>query len=191
MYYTVCYFTCIFYAIVRQISMLFIDNKDSVFWIAGPESRLFFWHFVSIFNPSCKPLVQIIGKYLAYYAKQRHPSVIAWRVCIPFLVYWDNNRLRPKFWKIPRITTIEILFQKWYNIDVFQHFPRNSVPSICLILFQVSKSLTYLFLCNGPIRSFAIVFCSLGHQFLLHFQVYFRSCLRETQSDYAIVWWLC
>ena len=30
-YYTVCYFTCIFYAVVRQISMLFIDNKDSVF----------------------------------------------------------------------------------------------------------------------------------------------------------------
>ena len=32
-YYTVCYFTCIFYAIVRQISMLFIDNKDSVFCV--------------------------------------------------------------------------------------------------------------------------------------------------------------
>ena len=30
MYYTVCYFTGIFYAVVRQISMLFIDNKDSV-----------------------------------------------------------------------------------------------------------------------------------------------------------------
>ena len=31
MYYTVCYFTGIFYAVVRQISMLFRDNKDSVF----------------------------------------------------------------------------------------------------------------------------------------------------------------
>ena len=30
MYYTVCYFTGLFYAVVRQISMLFIDNKDSV-----------------------------------------------------------------------------------------------------------------------------------------------------------------
>ena len=29
-YYTVRYFTCIFYAVVRQISMLFIDNKYSV-----------------------------------------------------------------------------------------------------------------------------------------------------------------
>ena len=28
-----CYFTCIFYAVVRQISVLFIDNKDSVFCI--------------------------------------------------------------------------------------------------------------------------------------------------------------
>ena len=27
MYYTVCYFTGIFYAVVRQISMLFIDNQ--------------------------------------------------------------------------------------------------------------------------------------------------------------------
>ena len=30
MYCTVCYFTGIFYAVVRQISMLMIDNKDSV-----------------------------------------------------------------------------------------------------------------------------------------------------------------
>ena len=30
-YYTVSYFTCMFYAVVGQISMLFIDNKDSVF----------------------------------------------------------------------------------------------------------------------------------------------------------------
>ena len=33
MYYTVCYLTGIFYAVVRQISMLFIDNKISVFCI--------------------------------------------------------------------------------------------------------------------------------------------------------------
>ena len=43
-YYTVCYVTCIFYAavrkisldvyaVVRQISMLFVDNNDSVFCI--------------------------------------------------------------------------------------------------------------------------------------------------------------
>ena len=31
MYYTVCYLTGTFYAVVRQISMLFIDNKISVF----------------------------------------------------------------------------------------------------------------------------------------------------------------
>ena len=31
--YTACYFTGIFYAVIRQISMLFIDNKDSVFCI--------------------------------------------------------------------------------------------------------------------------------------------------------------
>ena len=33
MYYTGCYFTGIFYAVVGQMSMLFIDNKDSVFGI--------------------------------------------------------------------------------------------------------------------------------------------------------------
>ena len=32
-YYTVCYLTGIFYAVVRQISALFIDNKISVFCI--------------------------------------------------------------------------------------------------------------------------------------------------------------
>ena len=31
MYYTVCYLTGIFHAVVRQISMLIIDSKDSVF----------------------------------------------------------------------------------------------------------------------------------------------------------------
>ena len=31
MYYTVCYFTGIVYPVVRQISMLFMGNKDSVF----------------------------------------------------------------------------------------------------------------------------------------------------------------
>ena len=30
MYYTLCYFTGIFHAVVWQISVLFIDNKDSV-----------------------------------------------------------------------------------------------------------------------------------------------------------------
>ena len=36
MYYTVCYCTAgIFYAVVRQISMLFIDNGDSVFCKSG------------------------------------------------------------------------------------------------------------------------------------------------------------
>ena len=30
---TVCYFICIFHAVIRQISMLFIDNKDSLFCI--------------------------------------------------------------------------------------------------------------------------------------------------------------
>ena len=33
LYYTVCYLSGILYAVVRQISMLFIDNKISVFCI--------------------------------------------------------------------------------------------------------------------------------------------------------------
>ena len=39
-YYIVCYFTRIFYAVVRQISLLFIDNKDSVFCIYPPEMEM-------------------------------------------------------------------------------------------------------------------------------------------------------
>ena len=34
-----CYFTGIFYAVVRQISTLFIDNKDSVFCIVSVSGR--------------------------------------------------------------------------------------------------------------------------------------------------------
>ena len=35
-----CYFTGIFYAVIRQISMLFIDNKDSVFSSTGDRLLL-------------------------------------------------------------------------------------------------------------------------------------------------------
>ena len=49
MYYAVCYLTGIFYTVVRQISMLFIDNKISVSvsvaaheWKTGPA----FWNLV-------------------------------------------------------------------------------------------------------------------------------------------------
>ena len=42
MFYTVCYFTGIFYALVRQISMLFLDIKDFVFY-------LFCWHMIDLF----------------------------------------------------------------------------------------------------------------------------------------------
>ena len=38
-YYTACYFTCIFYAVARQISVLFIDSKDSVFCILCLQAR--------------------------------------------------------------------------------------------------------------------------------------------------------
>ena len=34
-----CYFTCIFYAVVRQNSMLFMDNKDSVFCKSKKNER--------------------------------------------------------------------------------------------------------------------------------------------------------
>ena len=35
-----CYFTSIFYAVVRQISVLFIDNKDSVCCISNSMNSL-------------------------------------------------------------------------------------------------------------------------------------------------------
>ena len=38
-FYTVCYFTGIFYAVERQISMLFIDNKDSVYIVTHTNMR--------------------------------------------------------------------------------------------------------------------------------------------------------
>ena len=46
MYYTVCYFSGIFYAVVRQISILFIHNKDSVFCILLLLLLLFFLHLL-------------------------------------------------------------------------------------------------------------------------------------------------
>ena len=38
-----CYFTGNFYAVVRQISMLFIDNKDPVFCILTASLSCFLW----------------------------------------------------------------------------------------------------------------------------------------------------
>ena len=40
MYYTVCYFIGIFYAVIRQISILFIDNKISVFCLSNEVNML-------------------------------------------------------------------------------------------------------------------------------------------------------
>ena len=50
MYYTVCYFTGIFYAVVRQIYTLFIDNKDSVFCIVTSSvlENLFYFGSLAI-----------------------------------------------------------------------------------------------------------------------------------------------
>ena len=47
MYLIVCYFTGLFYAVIRQISMLFIDNSDSVFCISTRSciGRKTFWVF--------------------------------------------------------------------------------------------------------------------------------------------------
>ena len=46
-YYTVCYFTSIFYAVVRQISMLFIDSKYSV------SQYTYSWNLIS-FRSKCR-----------------------------------------------------------------------------------------------------------------------------------------
>ena len=43
MYLIVCYFTGLFYAVIRQISMLFIDNKDSGFCTSQLSAVLLTW----------------------------------------------------------------------------------------------------------------------------------------------------
>ena len=64
MYYTVCYLPGIFYAVVRQISMLFIDNRISVFCI--PEvhhrgsSRMYLrWSFCTLYLHACQVRVTV------------------------------------------------------------------------------------------------------------------------------------
>ena len=49
-YFTVCYFAGIFYAVVSQISMLFIDNKDSVFCILYSVYMYYFREVVTFDN---------------------------------------------------------------------------------------------------------------------------------------------
>ena len=53
MYYTVCYLTGIFYAVVRQIFMLFIDNKISVFCV---YVCYFFFFFLSLVPSSASKI---------------------------------------------------------------------------------------------------------------------------------------
>ena len=50
-YYTVCYFTCIFYAVVRQISMLFIDKKKDSVFCRMATCYLFLWYISASFSP--------------------------------------------------------------------------------------------------------------------------------------------
>ena len=54
MYYTVCYLTGIFYAVVRQISMLFIDNNISVFC----SKQTVVWSFC---HNAGKSLLEMLG----------------------------------------------------------------------------------------------------------------------------------
>ena len=51
-YYTVRYFTCIFYAVIRHSSMLFIDNKDSVFCGRPQVKSAHVFDFLCV--PSCR-----------------------------------------------------------------------------------------------------------------------------------------
>ena len=61
MHYTVCYFTDIFYAVVRHISMLSIDNKDSGFWM---DSGLCWCSSVaSCLRCSLSPILSLTGSY--------------------------------------------------------------------------------------------------------------------------------
>ena len=61
MHYTVCYFTGIFYAVVRHISMLFTDNKDSGFWMDSG----FCWcsSVASCLRCSLSPILSLTGSY--------------------------------------------------------------------------------------------------------------------------------
>ena len=52
MYYCVCYFTGIFYAVIRHISMLLVDNKDSVFSRSIVHSVCLSQHVLLIFLSS-------------------------------------------------------------------------------------------------------------------------------------------
>ena len=68
MYYTVWYFTGKFYAVVRQISMLFIDSKDSVFcvsWVATNARDV----FTAIrFTPLLTEINAVVNGYIVAYS---------------------------------------------------------------------------------------------------------------------------
>ena len=68
MYYTVWYFTGKFYAVVRQISMLFIDSKDSVFcvsWVATNARDVF---TANRFTPLLTEINAVVNWYIVAYS---------------------------------------------------------------------------------------------------------------------------
>ena len=97
-YHTVCYFTGIFNAVVRQISMLFIDNKDSVFCMPSSECLLPVPNaYARIFNAVvrqicmlfmdnkdsvfCMPSSECLLPVPDAYAQFRTPTPISRRLC--------------------------------------------------------------------------------------------------------------
>ena len=54
MYYTVCYLTGIFYAVVRQISVLLLDSKKScILYSLGVSSLRLLWYFFFVCVHCC------------------------------------------------------------------------------------------------------------------------------------------
>ena len=68
MYYTVWYFTGKFYAVVRQISMLFIDSKDYVFCVSRMATNARDVFTANRFTPLLTDINAVVNGYIVAYS---------------------------------------------------------------------------------------------------------------------------
>ena len=141
MYYIVCYFTGIFYAVVRQNSVLFIDNKDSVLCILSvlpfPSSS------------SCPPLPILFFLTTPSYPLLPDNSFLSSSSCtpLPILLFLSSPSYPPlpglPFLSSSSCRSLPILLfisSSFYLVCL----PSSSCPSLFVVLFLSSSSHTSL-----------------------------------------------
>ena len=111
-YYTVCYFTSISYAVVRHISVLFVDNKDSAFCILSYPHML---KIIDLPFSSMKKKIEI--NILSNWSDRKRQSFVCLFVCL-FVCFF----------------VVILVFLGFVASDVLTTICHHAIVNVCVII---------------------------------------------------------